>query len=76
MGKVAEAATDLNLGGQVRSAVERIGGVLEEEWSTVQRQKREADAARIAATTCPYCGTLYPSDDATECPKCNAPRVK
>jgi hypothetical protein len=76
MGKVAEAATDLNLAGQVRSAVERIGGVLEEEWSTVQRQKREAEARRIAATTCPYCGTLYPSDEATECPKCNAPRVK
>ncbi len=76
MGKVAEAATDLNLGGQVRSAVERIGGVLEEEWSAVQRQKREAEVRRIAATTCPYCGTLYPSDEATQCPKCNAPRVR
>ena len=76
MGKVAEAATDLNVSGQVRGAVERIGGVLEQEWSTVQRQKREAEERRIAATTCPYCGTLYPSDEATECPKCNAPRVK
>lgn len=76
MGKVAGAATDLGLGGQVRSVVERIGGVLEEEWVAVQRDQREAEARRRAATTCPYCGTPYPSDDAISCPKCNAPRVK
>jgi len=76
MGKVAEAATDLNLGGQVRAAVERLGGVLEQEWSAVQRKQREDEERRIAATTCPYCGTLYPSDEAIACPKCNAPRVK
>jgi hypothetical protein len=75
-GKVANAATDLNLGGQVRAIVERIGGVLEEEWSAVQRQKREAEDRQRAATTCPFCGTLYPSDDALACPNCNAPRVK
>lgn len=74
MGKVTGAATDLNLGGQVRGIVERLGRVLEEEWSAVQRQKREAADRRIAATTCPYCGTLYPSDDAIACPQCNAPR--
>ena len=76
MGKVAGAATDLNLGGQVRSIVERIGSVLEEEWSAVQRQRREEADRQIAATTCPYCGTLYPSDEATACPKCNAPRSR
>jgi hypothetical protein len=76
MGKVTEAATDLNLGGQVRSTVERIGGVLEEEWSAVQRQRREEEQRQLAATTCPYCGTLYPSDEATSCPKCNAPRAR
>ena len=76
MGRVADAATDLNLSGQVRTSVERIGGVLEEEWSAVQRQQRDDEARRIAATTCPYCGTLYPSSEATACPKCNAPRVK
>jgi len=76
MGKVAGAATDLNLGGQVRSTVERIGRVLEEEWIAVQRQKRDDEARRIAATTCPYCGTLYPSDDVTSCPTCNAPRIR
>jgi hypothetical protein len=76
MGKVAGAATDLNLGGQVRGIVERIGGVLEQEWSAVQRQKREEQERQVAATTCPYCGTLYPSDEATSCPTCNAPRVR
>ena len=76
MGKVAGAATDLNLGGQVRSIVERIGAVLEEEWSAVQRKQREEADRQVAATTCPYCGTLYPSEDATACSKCNAPRVR
>jgi hypothetical protein len=76
MGKVAGAATDLNLGGQVRGMVERIGGVLEEEWSAVQRKKREDEERQVAATTCPYCGTLYPSETATACPKCDAPRSR
>ncbi len=76
IGKVTGAATDLNLGGQVRSIIERIGAVLEEEWSAVQRQKREAEERQRAASTCPYCGTPYPSDDALACTNCNAPRVK
>jgi len=76
MGRVAGAASDLGLGGQVRSVVERIGGVLEEEWVVVQRDQREAEARRLAATICPYCGTPYPSDDAVLCPQCDAPRVK
>ena len=76
IGKVTGAATDLNLSGQVRGTVERIGAVLEEEWSAVQRQQREAEARQRAATTCPYCGTPYPSDDAISCSNCNAPRSK
>ncbi len=75
-GKVANAATDLNLSGQVRAIVERLGGVLEEEWAAVQRQKREAEDRQRAATTCPFCGTPYPSEEAIVCPNCNAPRVK
>jgi hypothetical protein len=76
MGKVTGAATDLNLGGQVRGIVERIGGVLDEEWSAVQRKKREDEERQRAATTCPYCGTPYPSETATSCSNCNAPRSK
>jgi hypothetical protein len=75
-GKVASAASDLNVSGQVRSIVERIGNVLDEEWGAVQRQKREDAERQRAATTCPYCGTLYPSDDAVSCPNCHAPRSK
>jgi hypothetical protein len=75
-GKVAGAASDLGLSGQVRSMVERIGAVLDEEWVAVQHQKREAEERQRAATTCPYCGTPYPSDDAVNCPNCHAPRVK
>jgi len=75
-GKVAGAASDLNLSGQVRGIVERLGRVMDEEWSAVQRQKREAEDRQRAASTCPYCGTPYPSDDTVSCPNCHAPRSK
>jgi hypothetical protein len=76
VGRLTESAENLVLSNKIRETIVRIGNQLDDEWQTVQRERRARDEQQLVMATCKFCGTPYESEEETQCRICGAPRVQ
>lgn len=76
VGRLTESAENLILSNKIRETINRIGHQLDDEWQTVQNEKRVREEQQLVMATCKFCGAPFLSADATQCHICGAPRVQ
>lgn len=74
VGRLAESAENIALGGKIRATIHRIGSALDDEWRLAERERqaRAEEAQRL--NLCQFCGAPYAAPDAVQCGVCGAPR--
>lgn len=76
VGRITESAENLTLSNTIRAAIVRLGNQLDDEWQQVQQELKLRADRELMMTTCQFCGTPFPSAEATQCAVCGAPRVQ
>ncbi|MBL8046639.1 MAG: hypothetical protein JNL09_08865 [Anaerolineales bacterium] len=76
MGRLTESAENLVLSNKIRETVQRLGNTLDDEWQTVQREKKVQEEKKLMLATCKFCGAPFEDNDAQVCAICGAPRVQ
>ena len=76
VGRITESAENLILSNKIRETIVRIGNQLDDEWQTVQNEKRARDEFQLMLATCKFCGAPFETEAETQCRICGAPRVQ
>lgn len=76
VGRITESAENFILSNKIRETIARIGNQLDDEWQTVQNEKRARADQHLMMATCKFCGTPFETAEETQCRICGAPRVQ